>query len=185
VKRALLWLWAHLPAWLTDRLAWVLAAKLNVGACALIFAGPDRILLAAHPYKPSAPWQLPGGYLHAGEEPCAGLARELREELGLELSSARLLHVTTRRRLVILFYVVTVRGTFRPSAEVSALRPFRCDVLPATLPPEQHQAIALARATLTTLGWSAQRGMRKFLGGSVLDIPKIRPFVWCVCWRSQ
>jgi 8-oxo-dGTP pyrophosphatase MutT (NUDIX family) len=135
-----------LPAWLTDRLAWVLAAKLNVGACAIIFAGTDRVLLAAHPYKPTAPWQLPGGYLHAGEEPCVGLARELREELGLQITSDRLLHVKARRRLVILFYVVTVHGTFRPSAEVSALRPFPCDALPATLPPEQHEAIALARA---------------------------------------
>ncbi|HZS90641.1 MAG TPA: NUDIX domain-containing protein [Chloroflexota bacterium] len=146
MKRALLWLWARWPAWLTDRLAWVLAAKLNVGACAIIFAGPDRVLLAEHPYKPAAPWQLPGGYLHAGEEPCAGLARELREELGLELSGARLFHVASKPRLVILFYVVTVRGTFRPSAEVSALRPFPCDRLPAMLPPEQHEAIALARA---------------------------------------
>jgi ADP-ribose pyrophosphatase YjhB (NUDIX family) len=92
VKRALLWLWAHRPAWLTDRLAWVLAAKLNVGACAIIFAGPDRVLLAAHPYKPAAPWRLPGGSLRAGEKPCAGLARELREELGLEMAVAEGAH---------------------------------------------------------------------------------------------
>ncbi len=60
-----------------------------VAACALIDAD-GRILLARRPEgKPMAGlWEFPGGKLHAHETPEAALIRELREELGIEVTEA-------------------------------------------------------------------------------------------------
>ena len=61
------------------------ATTLLVVAAALIDA-QGRVLLARRPEgkKMAGLWEFPGGKLEAGETPEAALARELREELGLE-----------------------------------------------------------------------------------------------------
>ena len=60
-----------------------------VATCALIDTD-GRILLARRPEgKPMAGlWEFPGGKLDAGETPEAALIRELREELGIEVSES-------------------------------------------------------------------------------------------------
>ena len=46
--------------------------------------GEGRILLARRAFEPDAgKWDSPGGFLEEGEEPIAGLERELREETSL------------------------------------------------------------------------------------------------------
>lgn len=58
-----------------------------VAACALVDAD-GRVLLAKRPQGRSFAglWEFPGGKVEAGEVPEAALIRELREELGIEVS---------------------------------------------------------------------------------------------------
>jgi 8-oxo-dGTP diphosphatase len=60
-----------------------------VAACALIDAD-TRVLLARRPEgkKMAGLWEFPGGKVNPGEMPEAALVRELREELGIDVSEA-------------------------------------------------------------------------------------------------
>jgi 8-oxo-dGTP diphosphatase len=62
---------------------------LLVAACALIDAD-NRVLLARRPEgkKMAGLWEFPGGKLNPGETPEAALIRELKEELGIDVSAA-------------------------------------------------------------------------------------------------
>ena len=56
----------------------------HVVAAAVIDAA-GRVLIAQRPSGKhlAGGWEFPGGKLEPGEEPVAGLARELKEELGI------------------------------------------------------------------------------------------------------
>jgi 8-oxo-dGTP diphosphatase len=62
-----------------------------VDVAAAVITRPDgRFLLAERPEGKvyAGYWEFPGGKIEAGESPRAGLVRELREELGIELETA-------------------------------------------------------------------------------------------------
>ena len=62
-----------------------------IDVAAAVVRQPDgRVLLAERPQgKPWAGyWEFPGGKIEPGEQPLAALARELHEELGIELDAA-------------------------------------------------------------------------------------------------
>jgi ADP-ribose pyrophosphatase YjhB (NUDIX family) len=55
-----------------------------------LLTNDGQVLLVRHTYGPRQ-WDLPGGGLRRGEDPVAGIKRELREELGIEIEHAMLL----------------------------------------------------------------------------------------------
>jgi len=62
---------------------------LLVAACALVDTD-GRVLLARRPEgkKMAGLWEFPGGKLHPGETPEVALIRELREEIGIDVTAA-------------------------------------------------------------------------------------------------
>jgi 8-oxo-dGTP pyrophosphatase MutT (NUDIX family) len=93
--------------------------RLRVSAYGLAVEA-DRLLLTrlsqASPIFEPGRWHLPGGGIDPGEQPVEALAREFREETGLELRDARLLDARTYAvhrsgvdwQLTGLFYSVTL-----------------------------------------------------------------------------
>nr|WP_053648691.1 NUDIX hydrolase [Streptomyces sp. XY431] len=82
-------------------------AQPRTAAGVLFFDEADRVLLVKPTYKPG--WEIPGGYLHPGETPTEGAAREVKEELGITPPIGRLLvadwapHPTEGDKLLFIF----------------------------------------------------------------------------------
>ncbi len=64
-------------------------SRAYVAAGVLFFDDADRILIVDPTYKDG--WDIPGGYVEAGETPAQAAAREVREELGIETAVGPLL----------------------------------------------------------------------------------------------
>jgi 8-oxo-dGTP pyrophosphatase MutT (NUDIX family) len=76
-----------------DAAAWYASlATLYGTAAAVITSAAGDVLVVKPNYR--AGWNLPGGSLEDGEPPRAGCAREVREEIGLDLPIGPLLGVT-------------------------------------------------------------------------------------------
>ncbi|MDX1648516.1 MAG: NUDIX hydrolase [Myxococcota bacterium] len=74
-------------AWLGLR-TWWWVRRPEVRGAAVVVRVEDRILLVRNAYQPRL--TLPGGRVRRGEAPAAAAARELREEVGIDVSPARL-----------------------------------------------------------------------------------------------
>lgn len=82
--------------------------------CAIIVDGDtvlatQRSYFMPHPYK----WEFPGGKLLTGETPEACIIREIREELGVEISVIQLLpsvrHVDSKHAIKLIPFVCAIR----------------------------------------------------------------------------
>jgi 8-oxo-dGTP diphosphatase len=64
-------------------------SRAYVAAGVLFFDDAGRVLLVQPTYKDH--WDIPGGYVETGETPAQAVAREVREELGIEMAVGSLL----------------------------------------------------------------------------------------------
>ncbi len=99
----------------------------------LFVVNGDRLALIRKPHFPQGIWRTPGGGIKPGEDFVAGLVREGREELGVDIEPTR--------------YLVEARAVFRFAHQAV---PWRTHVLAATtaevdLAPEDTVEIAEAR----------------------------------------
>jgi 8-oxo-dGTP diphosphatase len=94
-------------------------------------------------------WEFPGGKLAAGEDPYAGLKRELAEELGIAVRAARpfirLRHTYPDRRVLLDVWQVTDYDGKPEAVESQALAWARPDDLP------KHDLLEADRAIVTAL----------------------------------
>lgn len=93
-------------------------------------------------------WELPGGRIEAGESSTECLAREIREELDLEvvvdaLLDTYLFEVIPSKHVFIATYCCTLTGSFTPSVshEHKRIGLFSPKALPPNLPHGYRQSI--------------------------------------------
>lgn len=107
-----------------------------------LFVKGDKILLVKEAPNLADKWELPGGGLGFGEEPHAGLVREIKEELNLDVTSVskQPVYVWTNRfegcrgmefyySVVLAYQIDLANLDFMPTKEVVAVKLFSLDEL--------------------------------------------------------
>jgi len=128
-----------------------------VVAAALVDGG-GRVLLQRRPEGRAMAglWEFPGGKLEEGELPEAGLARELREELGIEADPARFdpccfasAPAEDRHMLLLLYLCDEWEGEPRPlhASGLAWVRPSEMAALP--MPPADRPLIDILAARVS------------------------------------
>jgi 8-oxo-dGTP diphosphatase len=110
----------------------------------LIEDGAGRVLVAQRPAHKhlGLKWEFPGGKVERGESPDAALVREIREELGCEITVGAAL----------------ARSTHDYGSLAIEMIPFVCTVAPGSPPPHPHEHVAVrwvAPAELAALDLAA------------------------------
>jgi ADP-ribose pyrophosphatase YjhB (NUDIX family) len=116
---------------------WWLVTRPQTNGVKVVVRRGDRVLLVRHAYTRRNMWDIPGGFVRAGEDPVVALRRELREELGIE-PAAPPLHLGSAparndgKREILHAYAVDVAGedVTPNTAELAEVRWVRRDELP-------------------------------------------------------
>jgi len=129
----------------------------TLGVRGLVLDSDNRLALVLHTYLDG--WYLPGGGVNPGESYDRALARELREEIGLDaFRIERLLGVyhdiVTLKDDHVVAYVVRTETPSPPLAtadpfEIQDVRWFALDDLPTDLSPATARRIAEFKAGVT------------------------------------
>ena len=143
--------WKVIPPWLRSFLTRRLHTTVTASAAGIIFNEEGKVLLLDHLLRPASGWGVPGGFLDKGEQGEDALRRELKEEVGLEISDVRLYRVRTLKRHIEIVFVARAKG--EPSVqsrEIRDARWFSLEDMPGEMSLTQQFMIKAAADAETT-----------------------------------
>lgn len=117
------------------------------GVKVMLFNPQGELLLVRHSYGRTDQYLLPGGGIHPFETPAAAAAREIREEVGVEVESLTALSIhfsraEGKRDTVHLFTAFTAEKPVADGVEVEEARFFALKALPGSVSPATLRRIA-------------------------------------------
>lgn len=122
LKRAIRKFWRLISP---DTRAWLVRStqsSFTVSAAAIIANENEEVLLLNHVLRPFSGWGFPGGFIEKGEQAEDAIRREIREEIGIEISNLRLYTIRTiGTHIEILFFAVADGEPKVCSAEIIGL----------------------------------------------------------------
>lgn len=132
LKKAIRKLWRLISP---DTRAWLVRStqsSFTVSAAAIILNEKKEVLLLNHVLRPYSGWGIPGGFIDKGEQAEDAIRREIREEIGIEISRLKLYMIRTLgSHLEILFFAKPEGEPGICSAEIIELRWFPIDEIPS------------------------------------------------------
>lgn len=134
--------WKKLPFRLRRTIVRTTQATFTVSAAVIVTNQSGEGLLLDHLIRPNSGWGLPGGFLEHGEQPEAGIRREIKEETGLELFDLKMFRVRTVGSHVEILFTATTNGEpIIDTSEIKGFGWFRHDELPADMNQAQMYLI--------------------------------------------
>jgi 8-oxo-dGTP pyrophosphatase MutT (NUDIX family) len=106
--------------------------RFSIGVVGVVFNAHREVLLAEHVYHPAIPWGLPGGGIDYRENPADAIAREFREELGMNITVQHPVYVeyTYWQHIDIAFLCQQASPITHLCNELTDARWFKADSLP-------------------------------------------------------
>ncbi len=147
IVRGLAWVWTHrlLNDWVRTGVMWWLNAKFAVGVTAIVRNETGDVLLVERAVHCRHPWSLPGGWIRRGEQLEEAVAREVREETGLDVEVLRPVAARTfpSPRLDVAYLCRVHSGTARACAGTPRWRWSPPNALPPCVHPEAARLVGL------------------------------------------
>ncbi len=146
MMKILLRIWRTLPLWVHFFAAKLVRPRFRAAVAALIFDEQGWILLFKHTYR-KFEWGIPAGGLEHREQPADAIIREFREETGMQIEIERLLTVVSAREdhhISMVYLCRIVSGEFKESHEISEIKYFPVDEMPAMMLTTEKELIKWA-----------------------------------------
>jgi len=147
LKKAIRRLWRIIPS--TTR-AWLVRStqsSFTVSAAAILSNEKNEVLLLNHVLRPFSGWGFPGGFIEKGEQAEDAIRREIREEIGIEISQLQLYTIRTiGTHIEILFFAKAAGEPKVNSVEIMEVRWFAFDEVPEDVAGKQKQQMKDALA---------------------------------------
>lgn len=114
----------------------------TASAAAVVINAEGNVLILHHLLRPVTGWGLPGGFIDAFEQPSEAIARELKEETGIDIDNIRMLFVRTLGRHIEILFAATAteEGEVR-SSEIDHLGWYSFDQIPEKVPTHDKRTI--------------------------------------------